>query len=181
MGAESHRMTQNDVRFVHPGIFLGLVRSPWMTCLPHQLWTFQGDGRPGMTAAELLTVYVKLLFCCVTLLPFCTILGFYAPKTCVAGRLVRRAWAQSQVHRWFSHLCYACRTEGLLLLAHAYGHGSAHDVVSKFQSLFRDSWGSGPTAQLIPNFNDLRWDPPDPAAWHGSTILNTCLSHNDKP
>lgn len=82
---------------------------------------------------------------------------------------------------WFSHLCYACRTEGLLLLAHAYGHGSAHDVVSKFQSSFRDSWGSGPTAQLIPNFNDLRWDPPDPAAWHGSTILNTCLSHNDKP
>lgn len=62
-----------------------------MTCLPHQLWTFQGDGRPGMTAAELLTVYVKLLFCCVTLLPFYTILGFYAPKTCAAGRLVRRA------------------------------------------------------------------------------------------
>ena len=116
------RIIQNDVRFVHPGIFVNLMRSPWMTCLPHQLWTFQGDGRPGMTGAEVLTFsifflyfFVKFLFCCVTLL-FCTLLGFYAPETCAAGRLVRRAWAQSQVclkallHSlaplvWFSHLC----------------------------------------------------------------------------
>ena len=40
-----------------------------MTCLPHQLWTFQGDGRPGMTPNCYCSLrqVIDILPCCINL------------------------------------------------------------------------------------------------------------------